>query len=65
MSLERCLINMAKKMPERFMKRARHFYSECERVEEGVVAWKAGDIQKIGYYIFESCDSSIHNYECG
>ena len=53
------------KMPERFMKRARHFYTECERVEEGVEAWKAGDIQRFGNYIFESCESSIHNYECG
>ena len=49
----------------RFMKRARHFYTECERVEEGVEAWKAGDIQRFGNYIFESCESSIHNYECG
>ena len=53
------------KMPERFMKRARHFYSECNRVKEGVDAWKAGDIKRFGNYIFESCESSINNYECG
>ena len=53
------------KMPERFMISARHFNTECERVEEGVEAWKAGDIQRNGNYIFESCESSIHNYECG
>ena len=28
------------KMPVRFAKRARHFYSECERVEKAVEAWK-------------------------
>ncbi len=53
------------KMPNRFAKRAKHFYSECNRVEKGVDAWKRGDIKEFGKYIFESCDSSIHNYECG
>lgn len=54
-----------KQMPERFARRARHFYSECERAKKGVEAWKEGDIVKFGKYIFESCESSIHNYECG
>ena len=53
------------KMPERFAKRARHFYSECDRVTDGVKAWLAGDIKKFGQYIFESCESSMNNYECG
>ncbi len=53
------------KMPERFAKRARHFYSECDRVTAGVKAWQEGDIRKFGEYIFQSCESSIHNYECG
>lgn len=53
------------KMPERFAKRARHFYSECDRVEDGVKAWQAGDIQQFGEYIFQSCESSMNNYECG
>ena len=53
------------KMPERFAKRARHFYSECDRVRQGVKAWQRGDIEGFGKLIFESCESSIHNYECG
>lgn len=53
------------RMPDRFARRARHFYTECNRVKAGVEAWKAGDIQTFGKLIFESCDSSIHNYECG
>ena len=53
------------KMPERFAKRARHFYTECDRVEEGVRAWEAGDIRKFGELIFQSCESSMNNYECG
>lgn len=52
-------------MPDRFARRARHFFSECERVKKGVEAWKDGDIEKFGEYVFESCESSIHNYECG
>lgn len=53
------------RMPERFARRARHFFSECNRVEEGVKAWEAGDIEAFGRLVFESCDSSVHNYECG
>lgn len=55
----------ADRMPERFMRRARHFYTECGRVRDGVDAWRRGDISSFGRLMFESCDSSIHNYECG
>lgn len=54
-----------KQMPSRFAKRAKHFYSECKRVEEGVEAWEKGDIEAFGRLIFESCESSMNNYECG
>ena len=53
------------KMPERFAKRARHFYTECDRVTDGIKAWQEGDIRKFGEYIFQSCESSMNNYECG
>jgi galactokinase/galacturonokinase len=52
-------------LPKRFAKRASHFYSECERVHLGVSAWQTGDIQAFGKLIFESCESSIQQYECG
>lgn len=52
-------------MPERFAKRARHFYSECDRVVNGIKAWEAGDIESFGKLVFESCESSMNNYECG
>lgn len=55
----------ASKMPVRFAKRARHFYTECNRVRLGLKAWEDGDIIQFGKYLFESCESSIHNYECG
>jgi len=53
------------RMPERFARRARHFFTECDRVVEGVRAWESGDIVRFGQLVFESCESSINNYECG
>jgi len=52
-------------LPVRFRKRAEHFYSECERVNRGVDAWQKGDIHTFGKLLFDSCESSINNYECG
>ena len=52
-------------MPPRFARRARHFFSECERVEEGLEAWRQGEIEQFGELMFESCESSILNYESG
>lgn len=52
-------------MPERFGRRAKHFFSECERVRKGVKAWEDGNIELFGKYVFESCESSMNNYECG
>ena len=54
-----------KAMPARFERRAAHFYSECRRVRQGVAAWEAGDLKLFGKLSFDSCESSIHNYECG
>ena len=61
----RLLKKYADRMPERFARRARHFYSECDRVTCGVQAWEAADIEAFGRLVFESCESSMNNYECG
>ncbi len=53
------------KMPPRFTRRAEHFYSEYKRVRKGVTAWETGNIGLFGQLCFESCQSSIKNYECG
>ncbi len=53
------------KMPPRFTRRAEHFYSEYKRVRKGVTAWETGNIDLFGQLCFESCQSSIKNYECG
>jgi len=52
-------------MPQRFARRAEHFYSEYRRVRQGVTAWESGNLELFGKLSFDSCESSIHNYECG
>ena len=52
-------------MPARFTRRAEHFYSEYRRVRQGVTAWETGNMKLFGKLSFDSCESSIHNYECG
>lgn len=46
-------------------KRAIHFYTELERVENGVQCFENGNLSKFGQLIFESGKSSIENYETG
>jgi len=53
------------RMPERFARRAEHFYSEYKRVRQGVTAWESGNVELFGKLSFESCESSMNNYECG
>ena len=53
------------KLPESWRKRAEHWYTESQRVEAGVEAWRKGDIETFGKISFESGYSSIYNYETG
>lgn len=62
---EDCFNDVKHQLPARFSKRADHFYSECNRVKQGVNAWQKGDLKTFGKLVFESCESSINNYECG
>ena len=55
----------AEKLPENWRKRAEHYYTEFARVEAGAEAWRKGDIEAFGRLSFESCHSSIYNYETG
>ena len=52
-------------MPENFDKRARHYYSENDRVIKGEKAWLNGDIKEFGRLVSESGKSSIELYESG
>lgn len=53
------------KLPENWRKRAEHYYSEVRRVEDGVRAWRNGEIEEFGRLVFESGYSSINLYETG
>jgi galactokinase len=52
-------------LPGRFGRRAKHFFTEIDRVRRGVEAWKAGDLAAFGRLMVESGESSVHDYECG
>ena len=53
------------KLPENWRKRAEHWYTEFDRVQQGAEAWKNGDIEEFGKLSFESGKSSIYNWETG
>ncbi len=52
-------------LPGRFRRRADHFFSELDRVETGVAAWREGDLASFGAAMFASGESSIKQYESG
>ena len=53
------------KLPAPWRRRAEHWFSEQERVEQAASAWRAGDIVTYGRLSFESGLSSIRNWETG
>jgi len=53
------------KLPENWRKRTEHWYTEYERVQKSVEAWRNGDIEEFGRLSFESGKSSICNWETG
>ncbi len=53
------------KIPQNWYKRAMHFFTENERVMQGVKAWQEGDMKRFGQLIRESGESSINLYEAG
>ena len=46
-------------------RRATHFFSESQRVMDGLTAWNQGDVETFGKLMNLSCKSSIEQYECG
>lgn len=53
------------RLPEPWRMRAEHWYSEIDRVNAGVEAWRKGDIEAYGKLSFESGRSSIEKWETG
>lgn len=52
-------------LPGRFKRRATHYFSEQERVRDGIDAWRKGDLELFGSLMNASGDSSVHQYESG
>ncbi|MFK7853746.1 MAG: galactokinase [Granulosicoccus sp.] len=52
-------------LPAMLARRAKHIYTEMERVYLGIEAWQKGDWQVFGELMNASCQSSINNYESG
>ena len=53
------------RLPETWRRRAEHWYTEFDRVEQGAEAWRHGDLDTFGRLSFESGQSSISNWETG
>lgn len=53
------------RLPENWAKRAKHWFTEYDRVVRGAEAWRNGDIETYGKLSFESGESSIYNWETG
>ncbi len=53
------------RLPDTWRRRAEHWYSEQERVDQGAEAWRKGDLDTYGRLSFESGRSSIENWETG
>ena len=52
-------------LPGPLRRRARHFFTEQERVRRGVEAWRRGDLVQFGRLMSASGRSSVEDYECG
>ena len=53
------------RLPDNWRKRAQHWYTEFDRVQQGAEAWRRGDIEEYGRLSFESGRSSIEAWETG
>ncbi len=53
------------KLPEPWVRRAEHYFSEIDRVDRGVKAWRDGNLAEFGKVVFESGKSSIELYQTG
>ena len=52
-------------LPDVLARRARHFYTENQRVREGLEFWQRGDLESFGRLMNASGRSSIRDYESG
>lgn len=62
---EEVFITYGHRLPAPLDRRARHYFTELQRVREGVEAWRQGDLVRFGNLMRASGASSVHNYESG
>lgn len=55
----------AERLPEPQRRRARHFYTECDRALKGAEAWRRGDISAYGRLTTQSGLSTVANWQTG
>lgn len=60
-----CFDEFGHELPETLRKRARHFFSEASRVQQGIEYWRLGDMRNFGALVTASGESSIVNFESG
>jgi galactokinase/galacturonokinase len=53
------------RLDEPLRRRARHYFGEMMRVQEGINAWREGDLHHMGNLVNASGESSVKWYECG
>lgn len=49
----------AKRLPPKLKHRAQHYFSEAGRVQEGLLAWRKGDLESFGRLMNESCGGTL------
>jgi galactokinase/galacturonokinase len=52
-------------LPGDLRRRAEHYFGEAARVEQGLAAWRKGELAAFGSLVNESGASSVDNYEAG
>ena len=62
---EETFLRQGKKLSPHLYRRASHFFNEVRRVNQGIEAWRKGQLAEFGQLMKESCQSSIEQYECG
>lgn len=62
---EEVYLAQQKRLPESLKHWAVHYFSEVRRVNEGIKAWDAGELERFGNLMNESSRSTLQNYEDG
>jgi len=62
---QKVMMRFGHKLEPPIARRANHYFSESQRVNDAVEAWSKESIEEFGHLMTESCKSSMEQYECG